>query len=456
MAMRLLKALKRSGFWLRERRNRLWVTPALASVVAVLLALAAAWVSRVVPEDTLPDIDRDTVQSLLTIVASSMLAVTTFSLSIMVSAFASAANGATPRATELVMGDEGTRSAIAMFLSAFIYAVVARVALGMGYYGGAGRFVLFLGTMGVLVMLLVTLVNWVKTLSTLGRMSNTLNKIEQAAEKALRTHWRAPLLGAGPAPAVDAAPCGRPVYARQVAYVRRIDLAALQDWAEANEARVHVRVRPGSFVDPGTELAWVELGIAQDQVVSATGGDEAAHRGDRRSASDPAGESLRNVHDAFYLGAERSFDQDPRFGVIVLSEAAQRALSSAVNDPGTAIDAMNRMTRLLIETQQDEQSLPHLPAVARLHTRVTLVPLDESALVFDGFDPIVRDAAGVVQVLVRQQKLLAMIARSSRAGTVARAARDMAARALARADATGALPANERDALRAVHDQLFN
>lgn len=456
MAMRLLKALKRSGFWLRERRNRLWVTPALASVVAVLLALAAAWVSRVVPEDTLPDIDRDTVQSLLTIVASSMLAVTTFSLSIMVSAFASAANGATPRATELVMGDEGTRSAIAMFLSAFIYAVVARVALGMGYYGGAGRFVLFLGTMGVLVMLLVTLVNWVKTLSTLGRMSNTLNKIEQAAEKALRTHWRAPLLGAGPAPAVDAAPCGRPVYARQVAYVRRIDVAALQDWAEANEARVHVRVRPGSFVDPGTELAWVELGIAQDQVVSATGGDEAAHRGDRRSASDPDGESLRNVHDAFYLGAERSFDQDPRFGVIVLSEAAQRALSSAVNDPGTAIDAMNRMTRLLIETQQDEQSLPHLPAVARLHTRVTLVPLDESALVFDGFDPIVRDAAGVVQVLVRQQKLLAMIARSSRAGTVARAARDMAARALARADATGALPANERDAPRAVHDQLFN
>ena len=61
MAMRLLKALKRSGFWLRERRNRLWVTPALASVVAVLLALAAALVSRVVPEDTLPDIDRDTV-----------------------------------------------------------------------------------------------------------------------------------------------------------------------------------------------------------------------------------------------------------------------------------------------------------------------------------------------------------------------------------------------------------
>ncbi|MCB2032066.1 MAG: DUF2254 domain-containing protein, partial [Ottowia sp.] len=156
-----MRWIKRAWFWLRERRNRLWVTPAVASLGAVLLALAAAWVSRAVPDGTFPNIERDTLDNLLTVVSSSMLAVTTFSLSIMVSAFASAANSATPRATELVMGDEGTRSAIAMFLSAFIYAVVAQVALGMGYYGSGGRFVLFLGTVVVLVLLLVTLVQWV-------------------------------------------------------------------------------------------------------------------------------------------------------------------------------------------------------------------------------------------------------------------------------------------------------
>ena len=86
-----------------DRRSRLWVTPAINSVLAVALALAAAGVPALFPSLDLPHIERATLSSLLTVIASSMLAVTTFSLSIMVSAFAAAANGATPRATELLM-----------------------------------------------------------------------------------------------------------------------------------------------------------------------------------------------------------------------------------------------------------------------------------------------------------------------------------------------------------------
>jgi uncharacterized membrane protein len=38
---------------------------------------------------------------------------------------------------------------------------------------------------------------------------------------------------------------------------------------------------------------------------------------------------------AFTLGDMRYFEEDPRFGLITLSEIASRALSPAVNDPGT-------------------------------------------------------------------------------------------------------------------------
>ena len=436
----VVQRLKRVWFWLRERRNRLWVTPAVASVAAVLLALAAAWISRVVPAGTFPDIERDTLDNLLTVVASSMLAVTTFSLSIMVAAFASAASSATPRATELVMGDEGTRSAIAVFLSAFIYAVVAQVALGMGYYGSGGRFVLFLGTMLVMGLLLLTLIQWVKTLTRLGRMSNTLEKIEGAASEALVNHWRAPLLGATPAPADDEPAVRRrqPVHAHQVAYVRRIDTDALQAWADEQGARVHVRVRPGTLVHPGAELAWVVFDA--DQPAQA-------------DAAEDEGDPLCPVHDAFYFGPERSFDQDPRFGLIVLSETAQRALSPAVNDPGTAIDVMNRMTRILIESQQAEGA-SSASDQAPPCDRVSMVPLDEPGLVFDGFAPIARDGAGTLEVMLRMQKLLSMVAASSRAASVARAARDMAAQA--REAAQGRLGVQaERDALDAAHRRLF-
>lgn len=437
----MVQRFKRAWFWLRERRNRLWVTPAVASVAAVLLALAAAWVSRVVPDGTFPDIERDTLDNLLTVVASSMLAVTTFSLSIMVAAFASAASSATPRATELVMGDEGTRSAIAVFLSAFIYAVVAQVALGMGYYGTDGRFVLFLGTMLVMGLLLLTLIQWVKTLTRLGRMSNTLEKIEGAASEALLNHWRAPLLGAAPAPADDEATARRrqPVHARHVAYVRRIDVDALQAWADEQDARVHVRVRPGTLVHPGAELAWVVF-------------DDGS--GGQAGATEDEDDLLRQVRDAFYFGPERSFDQDPRFGLIVLSETAQRALSPAVNDPGTAIDVMNRMTRILIESQQAESASPD-SGQALPCERVSIVPPDEPGLVFDGFAPIARDGAGTLEVMLRMQKLLSMVAASSRAPSVGRAARDMAGRALEAALGQLGVQA-ERDALTTAHQRLFS
>ena len=54
------------------------------------------------------------------------------------------------------------------------------------------------------------------------------------------------------------------------------------------------------------------------------------------------------VAEAFTIGAERTFDQDPRFGLCVLAEIASRALSPAVNDPGTAIDVIGRAVRLLV------------------------------------------------------------------------------------------------------------
>lgn len=175
---------------LRSRRNRIWLGAAGSALLAVALALLAKVANRFVADGAVPAVPRETLDDLLTVIASSMLAVATFSLGVMVSAFASTASTATPRATELVMGDPGTRRAIASFVAAFIYAIVAKIALGMGYYGAAGRFVLFLATLGVLAYLVVILVLWVKTLSTLGRISDTLERIRGVAREALLAEAR--------------------------------------------------------------------------------------------------------------------------------------------------------------------------------------------------------------------------------------------------------------------------
>jgi uncharacterized membrane protein len=54
------------------------------------------------------------------------------------------------------------------------------------------------------------------------------------------------------------------------------------------------------------------------------------------------------------LSRMRSFAQDPRFCLSVMAEIACRALSPAVNDPGTAIDVIGRGVRILSAYAQNK------------------------------------------------------------------------------------------------------
>ncbi|POY42896.1 DUF2254 family protein, partial [Avibacterium endocarditidis] len=82
--------------WLKKPSNGLWLTPILGALFAVFLALFSAFIkNKALPIDIIPDISEELLNDILSIMASSMLAVSTFSLSIMVSAFSSASNGAT-------------------------------------------------------------------------------------------------------------------------------------------------------------------------------------------------------------------------------------------------------------------------------------------------------------------------------------------------------------------------
>ena len=411
--------------WLRDPTNQQWVKPAIGSLLAIVFALMAAWGNTLLPPDFLPPIEAETLNSLLGVIASSMLAVSIFSLSIMVSAFATAASAATPRASELVVGDRSAHAAIASFLSAFIFAIIAKTALGLGYYGVNGRFLLFLCTLFVLGYLVVALIRWVKTLSSLGRMGNTLGKIEDAAERAMRTHRSEPYMGAGPGgPPPEGAIA---VLADRVGTLRHIDLQALQDWADAAPGVLHLQVRPGALVHPGTVLL---------------------------AAACPMAPDAKKLRQAFVLGPARSFDQDPRFGLIVLSEVAQRALSPAVNDPGTAIAVMNTLTRVLVDVQAEPDAGDADRADAKLrYPRLTLPPLHDADFIDHSFGPIARDGAATLEISLRMLKLLRAVAQHCPA-PLAQAARAQALTMLHWADKSLVLD-SERAQVRALYTQLY-
>ncbi|MDP9499708.1 DUF2254 domain-containing protein [Bisgaard Taxon 45] len=406
---------------LKKPSNKLWVTATSWALFTVIFVLSLRLGARTLEVASLPDIKQETLESLLNVIASSMLAVTTFSLSVMVSAFASASSGATPRATDLVMGDSTTRTAITSFICAFIYAIIAKTALGMAFYAQNGRFILFISTVAVLLYLIITLIRWVYTLSQLGRLGNTLEKIEQVTGNALQHYRHSPQMNAVSMRQPSAV--AKKVVAKKSGYLTHIDMQGLQKKAQALEGYIHIYVRPGVLISPDTVICALE------------------------TEQDVEEETLRQC---FVLAKERTYEQDPNWGFIVLSEAAQRALSPAVNDPGTAINIMTMMMTLFVrapESKAEEQTVEY--------DRLSIVELDCAEWIRDAFAPISRDGAGILEVNLVMQKVLASIWRNVPEKAVSQAALLMAEQALARAEQALTLKA-DIEQLRKKHAQLFH
>lgn len=372
----------RLRFLLNRLKERLWVRPLLACLFSVLGVFLAKVAERIAALEHAPTVSVDSLENLLTILSASMLVIATFAVGSMVSSYASASSNATPRTFPLVVSDDTSQNALSSFIAAFIYSVVGIIAVKNSYYNNAGRFILFVLTIGAFVLVILTFVRWVDRIARLGRLGATIDKVEKVTENALRNRHKKPTLGCHPA--TDLPPGTTPITTQRIGYVQRIDVAGLQTYAEQAGLTVHVRALLGTFATPDLPLAHIEAD-SQDT-------DE----------PDPA-----RIEKAFVIGHDRTFDEDPRFGLIVLSEIASRALSPAVNDPGTAIDITGTLVRLLdqwAQPQQDQQ--PDSPQF----DRVMVPPLSIHDMFDDAFTGIARDGAGSVEVASRLQKAFRSLA----------------------------------------------
>lgn len=363
-------------FVLRRIRERLWVKPLFIGLVSVLAVFLAKLSDNFEQVDWLPVITTDSVQSLLSVMAAAMLPIATFAVASMVSAYSSASSTATPRSFPLVISDDVSQNALSAFIGAFIFSVVALTASKNQYFEGNGRFTLFSLTLLVLAFVIFTFVRWMDRIARLGRLGTTIDQAERATAAVMRRRRDAPTLG-GVALAPGSQPVGEAVFSEEVGYVQRIDMEAVQHFAKTIGGKVVVQALPGAFALPGRALAFYTRDLALTEPV-----DEQA------------------LVRAFRIGGDRIFDDDPRFGLVVLAEIAGRALSPAVNDPGTAIDIVGTLARLFVlwHTPSDKEPEP------LRYDRVEVPPLDVADMFNDAFTPIARDGAGSVEVGIRLQK----------------------------------------------------
>ncbi|MBU3994344.1 MAG: DUF2254 domain-containing protein [Actinobacteria bacterium] len=356
--------------YLQEFLRGIWFRATLFALAGVVLAVAAHLLSSAVPDGITIDLGQDAVSPILQILASSMLAVTTFSLTAMVSAYSSATQSGTPRSTQLLISDRTSQNALSTFVGAFAFSIVGIVALSMQAYSDTGRTLLFLGTLVVIAAVMFTLLHWISFLTRFGRMADIIDRVEHAAQQAMERYASDPRLGGREW--IDPPSHATPIEADNAGFVVRVNVPALQRVAERGGCEVWVARRAGARATAHVPLAYLTGEVTEEL----------------RSA----------VQQAFVVAPHRTFEQDPRLGLIALSEISSRALSPGINDPGTAIEVLSAAQRVLTTAMRAANRPPVTCALVH-------VPLiDPNDMVIDALRPTARDGAGIVEVAMRVQR----------------------------------------------------
>ncbi|MDX7952646.1 DUF2254 domain-containing protein [Lichenihabitans sp. Uapishka_5] len=355
-----------------------WVKAAFYCLGGIAVALLAWRFQFLVPEDFALSVGADAVGNILTVLASSMLTVTTFSLTVLVSALGSASSGVTPRATTLWSEDRRAHNALATFIGAFMFSVVGIIALSTHLYGSGGRLLLLGATVVLIGMIVVTLLRWMQQLTRFGRVGESIRLVEEAAALAMRGRRDRPHLGGIPPDPRHRQPV--PVFPERIGYVQYVDMAALSRALGGSDAMLDVAALPGTFVHPACPLAFVDDAMGPD--------------------------AIETVRKAFLVDDDRSWEQDPRFGLSVLAEIGSKSLPPTAADYGTAIAVIGAALRVLAHWMPDRDD----PAPDPEHPRIRVPALSTDDMLDDVFHPLAREGAGLLQVPMRLQEALAALA----------------------------------------------
>ncbi len=360
-------SFKKLLFRYRRFRQRMGPRVFFYVILAFLAAAFGHYLGVYVPDTIVENVGRLDVQPVLASLSGTMLTISTFSLSIVVSANFNAVSSTTPRAFKLLLQDQGTQNMLSRFLGAFVFSTITLMILPLGYYGGGGRVFLLGFTIWIVISIIVSFIRWVMMIRELGSMSNALGKIENATRKSLYPYLKNPYTNCHPftADTVPDLSVLRPYYCDIGEYIQLIDEASLQEIARSRGVQIYINLIEGDFVSSSSPLFYVSKDIDSVTQKAITG--------------------------AFVLGDWRDIGQDPRFGVLMLYQTASKALSPGINDPGTAVECIHTAYRLLSLWRD-------LPEREFVNSHVYKRPINYQNLLVEFFDPITHDAGDMVSV----------------------------------------------------------
>ncbi|MEU1146942.1 DUF2254 domain-containing protein [Streptomyces sp. NPDC005863] len=315
---------------LREHlRDTMWFAPTAGLVGAMLLWWVSAELDTQIVSSLRDDGDQDAIKDLMGIaddakavistIGSAMMTFIGVVFSISLVAVQMASGQFSPRVVRLYVRSRITKITLTVFMATFLFSLMTLTSFDSEEDPRLLTSVPLIESVLSMLMVLLSLLLFVAYVNGTVRMMRIGFVIDRIARESFRVAVKQPT-----ELPVDTAQLGpetaQVTHQGRAGVLRDVNIARAVRAARRQGVVLRLIPRIGDFVVPGTPVFTVHGGAA------------------------PARRSLAYT---VSVGVERTFHQDLGFGLRQLSDIALRALSPAVNDPTTAVQALDRIVQFL-------------------------------------------------------------------------------------------------------------
>lgn len=314
---------------LREHlRETFWFAPTLTLICAVVLWLVASALDEQIVaylQDEqaygeirdLVSIAEDT-KTIVVTVSSAMMTFIGVVFSISLVAVQMASGQLTPRVVRIFVRSRISKLTLSVFLATFVFSLLVLSSYESTVDPRRVVSVPFLQSLLTAALVGLSLLLFIAYVSSTLRLMQVGPVVDRITRDSFHVLRRMPV--GGPQDGALPAETGQLLHGGRAGVLRDVNVARLVRAARKQGVVLRLIPRLGDFVVPGTPVLAVHGGVA------------------------PARRALRYT---VSVGVERTLHQDLAFGLRQLSDIALRALSSAVNDPTTAVQCLDRIVQFL-------------------------------------------------------------------------------------------------------------
>jgi uncharacterized membrane protein len=303
--------------------NSIWVWPALSMMAALVLVRIVDSIEKELSWES--HINANTAQALLGTMAASMFTFIVFVCSALLVAVQLASSQLTPRIIAIMFKDPVTKGSLVVFVFTFTFTLAALVRITSAVPPLTAHLAAYSGLASLGVFLFL-----IDHVGKALRPSGALWAVASIGRKVIADVYPRHLSESPSATQVSLpAPAGVPpraIPSRRDGVVLAFDISGLVALAERADCLIELVPQVGDFVVAGDPLYRVY----------------------------PAGAKVlaEALWHSVAIGQERTMEQDPAFAFRIIVDIASKGLSPAINDPTTAVLALDQVHHLLREVGQ--------------------------------------------------------------------------------------------------------